>query len=393
MNDDSTQGRSRIMSLLEAAQHMATGYAEIYPGGQPVTMPSPRIVGPGRCPPIQGVTRKVFLAAFHDAVVRSRFDGIEVSGRMLFDYQGREIDNIVAECPRDKFFCDGTDVFALHQAPFGPTIDIPEALMLVGNNSVNFGHWWIEHLLQVATVADRPELRGVPIVIDADLPASHRQALEYFTGGAAPVIELPQGAAARVRRLWKASNWIYVPFYWSREEAIQHEFIVWPLDEVAARFRKLGSAIHLNLSDSPFSKRVFLSRRHTFHRKLVNLKEIEEIARGWGFEIYNPEDLDFVNQLRLIAGASHIIGPEGSAFFLALFGKEGAELCAFDHPFIEKVGYAAALYPKFGIKLLFLTGNCVRKDTQFIGFSDYLIDPSDVERVLSEWDLRAPHVA
>ncbi|MBV9278062.1 MAG: hypothetical protein JOZ97_07495, partial [Candidatus Eremiobacteraeota bacterium] len=139
--------RIPIGSLLDAAQHGALAFIELYPGGENVTMPRPRIVGPGHCEPITGVTRSVFVAAFTDARLYRRYDGLEVDGRMLFDYQGREIYNIVAECPRDKFACEGEDVFAFDPSAREPVLEVPEALTLVGNNSVNFGHWIFEHIL------------------------------------------------------------------------------------------------------------------------------------------------------------------------------------------------------------------------------------------------------
>ena len=385
------QPTSKIESLLCAAQAIRSNYVEFYPGGETVTMPVPRIIGPGRCAPITGVTRKVFLTCVDDATVFSRYDGIATAGRMLFDYQGHEIDNILADCPPNQFIYDGPDVFAIHPIHSRPAIDIPEALTLVGNNSVNFGHWIIEHLLQWSTASGRPELRDVPILIDDELPAQHRQALEFFVRGRVPIVVLPKDGIARVRRLWKVSNWIYVPFYWTNEAAIHHEFIVWPVREVIAQFRKLAESIDRHAGMRQFSKRVFLSRGNAFHRKLLNLAETESIAREYGFEVYHPEELEFSEQLSLVGGASHIIGPEGSAFFLAFFGTPGTRLCAFDNPFIEKAGYAAALYPELGIDLVLVTGDCTRKDELFTGFSDYVIDPSDVRRVLDEWDSAPAH--
>jgi len=379
--------KTEIGSLLDAARSVASQYIEIYAGGEIVTMPAPRIVGPGRCTDITGVTRKVFLAAFDNAIVRSRFDGIEVGGRMLFDYQGREAQRIAAECLPDKFWSDGERIFALHEPLNDQVLEIPEALTLIGNNSPNFGHWIMEHLLQWATVENRAELQHVPILIDGDLHASHRRALEYFLQGRAPVIVLPKDSAARVERLWTVSNWIYIPIYWRDEDAIHREFIVWPAQEVASRYRSLAARIDDEAVTSSLPSFVFFSRKKTRHRKLVNIDEIEDLARGRGFAIFHPEDLDFTEQLRIVRAASHVMGPEGSAFFLAFFAKAGTKLCCFDHPFVEKVGFAEALYRALAMDLVLVTGECVRKDEQFSRFSDYRIDPSDVERILNDWVL------
>ncbi len=379
--------KTRIRSLLEAAHSIASDYVEIYRGGEPITMPAPRIIGPGRCDEISGVSRAVFLAAFEDALVRSHFDGIEVKGRMLFDYQGHEIDQIATEHLADKFVIEGNDTFALHEAPRTPMIEISEALNLVGNNAINFGHWIFEYILRWATVAERPELRNVPVLIDECLPASHREGLEYFLENRAPVIVLPKDATARVRKLWSVSNWIYVPINWKNEETIHRQFIVWPAKRVAARYQALACRIDQDDQVEVQSRRVFLSRRNTRHRRLTNIDEIEEIARGRGFDVYYPEDLGFRDQLRLVRGATHIMGPEGSAFFLVLFARPGTKVCCFDHPFVEKVGFVDALFRELGMDLILLTGECVRKDERFSRFSDYVLKRESLKAVLEEWDL------
>lgn len=378
--------KTRIGSLLEAAHSIASDYVEIYRGGEPITMPAPRIIGPGQCDEISGISRTVFLAAFEDALVRSHFGGIEVKGRMFFDYQGHEIDRIATEHDADRFVIEGTDTYALHEAPREPVIEISEALNLVGNDAINFGHWIFEHILRWATVGKRPELRNVPVLIDDCLPASHRESLEFFLQNRAPVIVLPKDATARVRKMWAVSNWIYVPIYWNNEETIDRQFIVWPPKMVAAQFQAL--ACRIDQDDAGVqSRRVFLSRRNTRHRRLTNIDEIEEIARARGFDVYYPEDLSFRDQLRLVRGATHIMGPEGSAFFLVFFARPGTKICCFDHPFVDKVGFADALFRELGMELILLTGECVRKDESFPRFSDYVLERESLRGVLEAWDL------
>ncbi|MBV9124467.1 MAG: glycosyltransferase family 61 protein, partial [Planctomycetes bacterium] len=121
------------------------------------------------------------------------------------------------------------------------------------------------------------------------------------------------------------------------------------------------------------------------HRKLINIEEIEEIARDRGFHICYPEDLPFRKQLQIVRGATHVMAPEGSAIFLAFFARRGTKLLCLDHPFVEKSAFVEALFRELQIETVLVTGNCVREDSLFSRFSDYVIDPSDVRRVLAEW--------
>lgn len=68
--------------------------------------------------------------------------------------------------------------------------------------------------------------------------------------------------------------------------------------------------------------RIYLSRRNVFSRKLANEDAVEQLFASHGFKIIQPEDLGVADQLNLIANASLIAGPGGSAMLnLAFQGR------------------------------------------------------------------------
>lgn len=372
---------------MQAAHDAASEYTEFYRGGRQLTMAAPRIIGPGHCDEVTGTGRTVFLASFEDARVQAASSAFELRGELLFDYQGHEIDRIAVESHADEFVSDAGHVFALRPERNVPTLEIPEALSLVGSTARRFGHWIIEYLLRWATAGERSELKNVPVLIDERLPPSHRQALEYFSEGRAQIVVVPAEVTVQVGKLWTVANWIYVPIYWKNEQAIDVRFLVWPTIEVAERYRRLARRIDRELDEAAGPKRIFLARRETLHRKLMNIDSIQDIARAYGFQVCYPEDLDFREQVQLVRRSTHIMAPEGSALFLAVFARPGTRVCGFDHPFVEKAGFMATLFKELGIDAVLVTGECVRKDELFSRFSDYVIDEANLQIVLDDWKL------
>jgi hypothetical protein len=386
--------KKRVRSLLDAARSVASGYFEFHPGGLPIAMAPPRIIGPGRCEEVRGTSRIVFAAALDDALLRPQSSFIELQDDVLLDYQGRELEAIPLEFEYDPAIIasDGREATVFDE-PDAPFLDTPEALSLLGCTAPAFGHWIVEYLLQWATASERIELRNLPVLIDDNLPATHRQALEYFLEGRAPVLVAPAVGAFRLRRAWKVSNWIYVAMRPVNEEALDPRFQVSPAHEIAARFARLAERIDRDLGDWHGPQRVFLARHASRHRKLVNAERIEAAARERGFEVIYPEDLDFRDQVRLVRGATHIMGPEGSALFLAFFARPGTKLCCLDHPFVEKHGTASTIFAALGVELVLLTGRCVRKDERYARFSDYEVAEPDLRTMWDEWGMLDLHGA
>jgi len=319
--------------------------------------------------------------------LRGESSAIDQGDRMLFDYQGNEIDRIALEAHANEFAKEGDAVFAFHPEWGQASLEVAEGLNLVGSTARHFGHWILEYLLRWITFRELDDLAEMPVLIDERLAPTHREALEYFSESRVEIIIVPADTIVHVRRLWAVANWIYVPIYWKNEQAIDVGSLVWPVDEVASRYERLSRRIDRDLVEWNGPERVFLGRRETLHRKLTNVAQIEALARARNFQVVYPEDLSFRDQMRLVRSATHVMGPEGSALFLACFARPGTKLCAFDHPFVEKSGFIAALFAARGIDSVLLTGECAKKDPLFPRFSDYTIDQGDVRALFDEWKL------
>jgi capsular polysaccharide biosynthesis protein len=73
-------------------------------------------------------------------------------------------------------------------------------------------------------------------------------------------------------------------------------------------------------------RRLYVSRRLTSTRRLVNEDEVVESLRALGFEAVTPETLSVREQISLFAEASHIVGPAGAALTNMLYSAPGAQV-------------------------------------------------------------------
>lgn len=69
------------------------------------------------------------------------------------------------------------------------------------------------------------------------------------------------------------------------------------------------------------SRRAFEAERAIVRPNAVirNEEEAETFFRGQGYEILQPELMDFEDQVAIIANATHVAGPSGSALHMMLF--------------------------------------------------------------------------
>lgn len=78
---------------------------------------------------------------------------------------------------------------------------------------------------------------------------------------------------------------------------------------------------------SQYPPKVFLSReRHPSLRRLTNESALSAAAREQGYEVVHPQELDWVEQVCLFAGATHLVGEYSSALHNHMFAPAGARV-------------------------------------------------------------------
>jgi capsular polysaccharide biosynthesis protein len=191
-------------------------------------------------------------------------------------------------------------------------------VLLLGNGATVYGHWLIDMLPKFALL----EAAGYDIAtLRYLLPTTARPFIRDFLDllGIRPEQRIAYDPASECASV----DELLVPTMINNGVRVSRLL----RDAVALLTRLIVARVgQLNRADTP--RRIFLTRsRLGPMRGLANRARIEELARQGGFAIVAPETMPLLEQLRLFAGATHIMGEYGSALHGSLFSPSGTVVC------------------------------------------------------------------
>jgi hypothetical protein len=374
--------RRPLVPLIEHARVHGRDYAEVIPA-EDVPSRRPKIHGMVREDPTTKRTRALYSCVLEDVVVPSQSNFLLAHGTALLDAQGDELarDLVLAVDPT-VVARDGDDVFITQPHPVEDLVRLPEAIWLTGLHSGGFGHWIMEFLPKVWALMERPGLSDVPILIDHGMPPQHEQALRIFAP-AWPTITVRPRQFVRVDRLWVVSQLVHFSTGPQPNEGRAREGRALH----AAGFRRLLA--HADEAVRAFDPglartRVYLTRKPWQWRRLVNAPEVDAILERHGFHAVDFADLPFGEQLRYIRGADHVVGQDGSALLMTLFGRQGLRIAGLAQPQIEEWEWYADASAAIGQDLTLIRGSLAARHPDYEWKSDYSIDTGALASYLEQ---------
>jgi hypothetical protein len=351
-------GRRPHVRLIDFAREHGREF-ELVTEARRVRYGSPNLLGRARGPSVDRTTRPFFTCVLENVIVSAKSDtllaaDVAISDAMDDATQTRvfDVDPILAGGEADT-------VFVAEPAEPDLLRHVPEALWLSGIDSRAFGHWIIEYLPRVWAFMDRPAFGGLPVIIDEGMPPQIEEALRFFIGPANPLIKMARGERLRVDALWVASR-IF------ERETVDVDGLLPLLERARPAIERVDTA------GAP--ERIYLSRKPTQHRRLENSRAIEDLARRHGFEVFDFGDLRFVEQVRLIRGAKHVLGPDGSATLMTFLAGPGLRISKLSQPFIEEVEGYAHVSEALRQDLTVIVGDLETEHPRYPWMSDYSID-------------------
>jgi len=380
----------KLVSLHAAPKRARAAWHMLDAGGEPYTLPAPPVIGDGNQYDLTGIGRPIFLGCLKDARLRGRSAVIELASCALVDFQGDELTRLDDRLAFDPavFHHDGDTLQLLTPPADQPERVIPEAFHLLGAHTDAFGHWLWEYLPKFLAASMSGKLPPMPILIDAVqpfgvMPASHRALLLALAPPGTEVIEVRRFETLRVEKLWVTPGQMHMPLLERINPKFRWDYLGSPPARLAHVMREMdrrlphraGRGLH----------RVFLARPASNHRRLVNKLVIEGIAQARGFEIVYPETLDIHGQAALLREADFVLGPEGSAFFLAFFARPGTQICLLDHPHTAGMTLLTAPLREIGVQSRMFTGPFAQVEAEFRHCSDYSIDEIAFAQFLDRW--------
>lgn len=369
----------KIAGLGESARKHASSFTEVWPASEKFLRQPLHVVGGCVPPRMPGQRRSAYLACLHDVAARGRSSVIAWKQWALVD----------AELDEASAFPDNPEYDPGILAPEGdcfwmmharePAFRLAEAFWLAGSHTVDFGHWITEYLpkLMIARRAGLPD--GVPVLVDANIPATVRAALPRFLAPGTPLITVPHLAEVQVERMWLAPTPQYAGFY-----ATQWDERVWNArsadpDSMALLLSDIRKMTDGDIDSSSGFEKLFLARKPSRgKKKLVNHLELETIAGERGFKIIYPEDFSLLEQIRLARHARHVVAPDGSNSLLAFFAQPGTRVCTLSPPYAYPLADIGSILASLGIPLTVLIGPDTPIEDGFGEFwNDYRIDPAE----------------
>jgi capsular polysaccharide biosynthesis protein len=176
-----------------------------------------------------------------------------------------------------------------------------------------------------------------------------------------------------------------MPVLEKMNDRFRWDYLAGPPDRFARVIAEMNRRVDREAVPSIGHERVYLARRPWLHRKLLNCEEIEAAARDNGFEVVYPKDLDLRAQVGLLRGARYVVGPEGSAMFLAFFSRPGTRLCILNHQYTVHLPVLTRLLEAIGVDVTVVTGPDVLHVPAWPHFADYDIDPATFDELLRGW--------
>ena len=362
-------------------------FKELAPAGDRFALYPPEVLGPGNHRPLVGTTRSFYLACFRDAHVVGRSELVHTCGASLLDFQPDETDLLDDEVEFDDqiFSTDAIGSYIAERRERHAGVELDEAFHLLGAHSDFFGHWLLEYLQRLTAARLSGACPPVPILIDAHMPPSHRRSLQLMVGDCTPIVEVRAFENVFVRRLWCAPNLMYMPVHEKMNARFSWDYMAPCPERFAPVVREMCRRADQFVGDAPGPQRVFLARRGFRHRKLVNRENIEALAARRGFVVVYPEELDFLDQIRLVRRATHIIAPEGSALFLCFFAREGSKVAILNHMYTEALAIYNGLLESKGLALSVITGPVAKPHSELPHYSDYYLDENRFVEFMNRW--------
>lgn len=263
---------------------------------------------------------------------------------------------------------------------FVPDQTIETAIMLSGSASHAYGHWFAEYLPKLRFLLHHPHFSELPIIVDEGMPASHYDFLNALVKN--PTFVLSKGQSLKVNNLVVAPTDTYFPTDMIKHHKVPVEYQS-SLTIGALKF--IGEKIRDTFGppQNP-NRRIFLSRRNTQWRKLLNEQEIIEALKKYCFETIFIEDYNFAEQVQLFQDAEFIVAPNGSALNNLIFSHPSVKCILLGQRRLFNWGGWFGSFMELGYSPIYLAGDSDGEGDEKAKHLDYTISISDLRQTVTK---------
>jgi hypothetical protein len=204
---------------------------------------------------------------------------------------------------------------------------IPAGISLVGSATSNYVHWLTETAPKLALFDELDAYPDIPYILDDGLHPNILESVRLLNSRGREIVTVERGKLLTVQRLVAISPVAYVPFDFKQglkleKGDIDPGFALYSPEGLNLVRSKLVN--QLGELDAP-RRRLYL-RRGAKSRQMVNSAEVEALMQELGFDIVEPETLNFAEQVRVFSQAEMIVGQGGAAFGNIMFAPPGCHV-------------------------------------------------------------------
>lgn len=281
------------------------------------------------------------IFGFSQIVSHSAFVVYEPEADPKFRYTSRQCEFVI-----NCFGSKGDRVLARFPEQVDHAIDA--GVLLIGRCGANYFHFLIEYATKGYIIEKSSIPHNVPLILTEDLFPQEIEALKLLFPGR-NFVTRAHGKRLDVRTLYVPSLMTYIPDtpdvnFWE-VAAVNHASLSW------LRARVFSS---VQISCLAQSRKIYLGR--SAGRNITNAVEVEAVFRRHGFEIVNPGQLSFAQQVEIFRTAHCIAGPIGAAFANLVFAAPDTRVLGLVSPFAVQFSTFASLATFAGSRYLAVPG-------------------------------------
>lgn len=256
----------------------------------------------------------------------------------------------------------------------------PSAIHFCSDYSHNYYHWLLECLPRLNILDQFPDFDNLPLLIDENLTAQQLAALKILNTRNRPLIPLKKGYAYHINKLIMPSMSSIIHDNYHSAVAYDKDVLFSP---AAIQYVRNNVLRALDCATQKGFRKLFISRKKSEHRRLLNIEEIESLMVSRGFEIVFPEALTFTNQVKLFSQAQLVIGQTGAGFANLMFCPENCKaLILINHHPQTNYYLFSNLAQILNIELQFIPGTDVIEHVDKSLQNDFIISKSLLNKTI-----------
>ncbi len=190
--------------------------------------------------------------------------------------------------------------------------------------SFSYYHWICDVLPRIHRIL--PKMKSdVRFILPTDMNLWKKRSLELLG------IKTDQCVQYFGRRPWKVESLLYaspVAMTGDHEESS----LKWVRDTILNRV--IGPGMRPKAS-----KKIYLARKNTWSRNIINEEELHPILSDRGFEVIDCSKISFDEQVRIFSEAACVIGPHGAALTNILWAPQGLKVFEIFEPSVIRRCY------------------------------------------------------